>query len=1249
MKNIRVVLLTMVMSLFTCSLGALQIDTNGAELGRWSSDWSAVKQLVEDDNLPFYIIVAGKTTGCNFSTAANNYTFGRRDFLEWARDDKIPLLYADCVDLNTEPIRSVRSVWPFINSMPTVLIVDASGRGQSLVGSLIWQRSVVNNGIKCDLKVDTFKETYYSYTKSPNPDDDWDISNNPGGGDESYEDATLFDVTNSAEQAHSLINDDVTDWFKLESIEQDRLWCYDIRVNDDYNNPPTIKIYSVGSGVSNSVVIATNTLESLTGKEYFPGSTNSIYYIEISRDSEFEKSKLDYTIDFSLASTNEHSFVVTNQYGSITTNSISEGMELELSFTNQLPEKTSFVRWDVTPEDSDLGVLFESSSTNTVVVMPAHPVAIKAIFGHLFSLLAPSTNTLEFGGVRVESTNSMILNLKNTGNESFSVTNIAFADASIFSLEVIEMPFEIEPYASTNIYVKFTPVAFKEYSDTLIVESDASSNGVHSIACSGVGVDNVQPIIISSSLSGDPEIDEGDSITFTLTAADSDDSDIANRGMSDIVWYVNGEVIVNATTYASGALEISSSFQYSAPGDYSRGVVSKNTLIRCEAKDRLGAIVFKEWIITVVNVKESQEITFDPIEDWSVGDSFFLSAVSSSDFPVSFSYDTNMVTITGSTVTVHSAGNVTITASQAGNVDYNKANPVARSFEVLKALVKIYAVAGQGGGGEVSGSGSYSENQRVTLKASADEGYQFSRWSDGYTRALRRIIVGDESATYTAVFSDIDDESDAPVIKVGVIPEARIGVSYSLPIAFSNSTPKTVRCSNLPSGLRYDSSSEEIAGTPTRAGEYTVRITAISYSRVTVTRDIIINVTELPEWAQGDFSGFRSCNSSSNACDSGSVSMSVSSRGRISGKLALNGDSYRFKASGYTACVASNFVINVDATHRNQEIPLELTVSKIDFGTNAIQHAKCVGTFTNNCDLSDEIVMYRNIWDNDGIGEIIPFPEGYYTANFIPSTNLYGSGYMTVTVDKRRGVRVAGSLADGRSYSSSCELLVDESTNTFFVVYSSPSTYKGGSIFGVIELITLDSDQPYLALRDQNDISWSSYNPKATGVYGEGFDRSLQLKGGWYSSAVELSEYYLNATTPDGEVVPEYKDAAAIAWSPTEQEIDISTNQSGHLTGLIVKGPGEDIEGNDISLSLSLVPATGLFRGRFKMWFDSNGRNVGKSLNVKGVITPTHSAELIGDPLGRGYYLWRDKAVYEDAYGRSRSYSYKPSYDFILK
>jgi hypothetical protein len=84
--------------------------------------------------------------------------------------------------------------------------------------------------------------------------------------------------------------------------------------------------------------------------------------------------------------------------------------------------------------------------------------------------------------------------------------------------------------------------------------------------------------------------------------------------------------------------------------------------------------------------KAGQTITFNALAGKNVNDiPFDLTATTSSSLQVSYvSSNTSVATISGSTVTIVGAGTTTITASQAGNANYNAATSVDRDLVVTK-------------------------------------------------------------------------------------------------------------------------------------------------------------------------------------------------------------------------------------------------------------------------------------------------------------------------------------------------------------------------------------------------------------------------------------------------------------------------------------------------------------------------------------------------------------------------------------
>lgn len=163
----------------------------------------------------------------------------------------------------------------------------------------------------------------------------------------------------------------------------------------------------------------------------------------------------------------------------------------------------------------------------------------------------------------------------------------------------------------------------------------------------------------------------------------------------------------------------------------------------------------------VVN-KGDQTITFAALPSKTVGDApFALTATSSSGLPVEYSSsNTSIATISGSTVTLVAAGNVTIHANQPGNANFNAATQVSQAFCVNPAKPTITA-SGVNTDSPTLTSNATSGNQwflndvaitgatNTTLAVSAPGIYKVQVTTSGCTSAFSDnftfVITGDDS------------------------------------------------------------------------------------------------------------------------------------------------------------------------------------------------------------------------------------------------------------------------------------------------------------------------------------------------------------------------------------------------------------------------------------------------------------------------------------------------------------------------
>ena len=135
-------------------------------------------------------------------------------------------------------------------------------------------------------------------------------------------------------------------------------------------------------------------------------------------------------------------------------------------------------------------------------------------------------------------------------------------------------------------------------------------------------------------------------------------------------------------------------------------VDSGNNSATAQTKDLRGADRIIDGDLDTTNIidigayefgKSEQNITFGALADVTYGDADFnLNATSDSGLAISYtSSDTSVATISGNTVTIVGAGTTTITASQAGDLDFKPAIDVSQTLTVLPRAITVTADTNQ--------------------------------------------------------------------------------------------------------------------------------------------------------------------------------------------------------------------------------------------------------------------------------------------------------------------------------------------------------------------------------------------------------------------------------------------------------------------------------------------------------------------------------------------------------------------------
>ena len=274
--------------------------------------------------------------------------------------------------------------------------------------------------------------------------------------------------------------------------------------------------------------------------------------------------------------------------------------------------------------------------------------------------------TFDFGNVNmlansgaisftIENTGGAILNL--TGTPKVSVTG---TNASDFVVNTTSTTTPVAAGANTTFTITFTPSASAARTAQITIANDDFDEASYVINLQGTGV-KVNQTITFNTLAAKAFGDAN----FNLPATASSSLAVTYASSNTAVATISGNIV---TVVGVGTSTITASqagnINYNAAADVTQ--------------------------ILTVN-KANQTITFNPLTAKIFGDANFnLTAIASSTLAVTYvSSNTAVAIVSGNTVTIVGGGTTTITASQAGNGNFNAASDVPQTLTVNKASQSI--------------------------------------------------------------------------------------------------------------------------------------------------------------------------------------------------------------------------------------------------------------------------------------------------------------------------------------------------------------------------------------------------------------------------------------------------------------------------------------------------------------------------------------------------------------------------------
>lgn len=176
--------------------------------------------------------------------------------------------------------------------------------------------------------------------------------------------------------------------------------------------------------------------------------------------------------------------------------------------------------------------------------------------------------------------------------------------------------------------------------------------------------------------------------------------------------------------------------------------------------------------------KGNQTITFGTLANRAYGDaSFTLGATASSGLTVTYvSSNTNVATVSGNMVTIVGVGTTNITASQAGNVNYNAATDVVHSLTVTQRQLTITGLTGV--------NRQYNATNVATVSGSAT--------LNGVLAADTGNVTLSVEPTYTFANANIGTGKAITISGLSLTGSAAANYSLTLPSLSANITAKAL-------------------------------------------------------------------------------------------------------------------------------------------------------------------------------------------------------------------------------------------------------------------------------------------------------------------------------------------------------------------------------------------------------------------------------------------------------------------------
>ena len=488
------------------------------------------------------------------------------------------------------------------------------------------------------------------------------------------------------------------------------------------------------------------------------------------------------------------------------------------------------------------------------------------------------------------------------------------------------------------------------------------------------------------------------------------------------------------------------------------------------------------------------------------------------------------------------------------------------------------------------------------------------------------------------------------------LPDLTVGVAVPpavLPFANVPSGAKvsaTIQNGTLPEGLSLLVTADGLclSGVPTVAvAETTFDVFLSSVKGKTTTKgaSVRLNLAVRP---LGDVAAtYNGCRTSDTVAERGGATVKVGSTGKISGSFVLNGQTYAFAATSFSARTNDTFYLSgVEAVNEKRVRKVDMMVDIVD--TGRMSDARIL--------LSSSVryELFRNLWKNSPAKEELAGMAGYYTAALpVAAANPAdvaprGTGYLTAKIKTSGAVTYAGIDSLGKPFSGSSVVLrrpdccSEAPWNYAFYIETKPegSTATGAGLWGLVLLTEATESGKYVLSADVGLLTLVNLTSKSVYGYSK-WTNALEVVGGCFDVSAPFA----------GKAASWRLDGELGAFA----DRDGRGGTSGYMLAsapkdltLKVKSTGKlSVAKNVWSFAPSSFDAkTGLFTMDFNILY-ANWKSVQKNRKVsaKGVFV---QRSVSGQSFWAGLYTLPETATYKTSAGAQKTYKVDTPFPFEL-